>query len=139
MDWSTRDAELLEFTSRLIALRTAHPVFRRRRFFTGDVEADGLPDVAWLRPDGQPMGDDDWHSSSVPALAVFLNGDAITEPGPRGEDIQDDTFLLRAQLRSGSGRLHAAGQSVRRELDSCARHGGAPCQPGSCGCRGGDG
>ena len=94
MDWSTPDTELCDFTSRLIALRTAHPTFRRRRFFTGDVEANGLPDIAWLRPDGQPMSSDDWHSSSVRALAVFLNGDAITEPGPRGEEIQDETFLL---------------------------------------------
>jgi isoamylase len=25
---------------------------------------------------------------------VFLNGDAITEPGPRGEPVRDDTFLI---------------------------------------------
>ena len=28
------------------------------------------------------------------SLEVFLNGDAITEPGPRGERIRDDSFLL---------------------------------------------
>ncbi len=25
---------------------------------------------------------------------MFLNGDEITTPGPRGEDIEDDSFLL---------------------------------------------
>jgi len=25
---------------------------------------------------------------------VFLNGEAITEPGPRGERVSDDSFLL---------------------------------------------
>ena len=30
------DADLLAFTRRLIALRLAHPVFRRRRFLAGD-------------------------------------------------------------------------------------------------------
>jgi isoamylase len=27
-------------------------------------------------------------------VAVFLNGDAITEPGPRGEPVRDDSFLI---------------------------------------------
>ena len=27
-------------------------------------------------------------------LAVFLNGDGITEPGPRGQKIVDESFLL---------------------------------------------
>ncbi len=94
IDWSNTDTGLLEFTSRLVALRAAHPVFRRRRFFTGDTEIDGVPDVAWLRADGEPMGADDWNKTSVRALAVFINGEAITEPGTRGELIEDDSFLL---------------------------------------------
>ena len=37
MDWSLvqRNADLLAFTRALTGLRTAHPVFRRRRFFVG--------------------------------------------------------------------------------------------------------
>ena len=34
-DWANVDAELLDFTKRLIAFRRAHPVFRRRRFLAG--------------------------------------------------------------------------------------------------------
>ena len=34
-DWSAVDEDLLAFTRRLIALRLAHPVFRRRRFLVG--------------------------------------------------------------------------------------------------------
>ncbi len=69
-------------------------MFRRRRFFTGTAADDGLPDIAWLSPDGTPMGADDWDQASVRPLAVFLNGDGITEPGLRGEEIVDDSFLL---------------------------------------------
>ncbi len=94
IDWSSPDEELLTFTRDLLALRAAHPVFRRRRFFTGEHTAQGLPDIGWLRPDGTPMDDGDWSSGGVRALAVFLNGDAITEPGMRGEPIIDDSFLL---------------------------------------------
>ncbi len=34
-DWARVDHDLLNWTERLIALRRAHPVFRRRRFFQG--------------------------------------------------------------------------------------------------------
>src|SRR3954468_5146374 len=34
-DWDAVDADLLEFTTRLMALRREHPVFRRRKWFQG--------------------------------------------------------------------------------------------------------
>ena len=48
-DWARPDRELLEFTRRVIALRKAHPVFRRRRFLAGD--RSGRP--ALVHPGGQ--------------------------------------------------------------------------------------
>src|SRR5438094_5209838 len=35
IDWATADLDLIEFTRSVSALRAAHPVFRRRRFFDG--------------------------------------------------------------------------------------------------------
>ena len=40
------------------------------------------------------MTDGDWQTGYARSLAVFLNGEAITEPGPRGESVRDDSFLL---------------------------------------------
>lgn len=40
------------------------------------------------------MTEHDWGSATARALSVFLNGNAISEPGPRGERIADDSFLL---------------------------------------------
>jgi glycogen operon protein len=40
------------------------------------------------------MTDADWQAGYPRSLAVFLNGDAITEPGPRGERVRDEHFLL---------------------------------------------
>ncbi|WP_405497933.1 glycogen debranching protein GlgX [Nocardia sp. NBC_00511] len=98
MDWSLMDsnAELLEFTRRTVALRTAHPVFRRRRFFDGRPAptADGPGDIAWFTPGGADMTDVDWETGFGRSLTVYLNGDGIHEPGPRGEAITDDSFLL---------------------------------------------
>jgi isoamylase len=84
----------LEFACDLATFRRDHPVFRRRRFFRGDAGGDGLADIAWLTPSGQAMKDQDWNTPYARAMMVFLNGDAITEPGPRGEPVRDDSFLI---------------------------------------------
>ncbi|MFE9814555.1 glycogen debranching protein GlgX [Streptomyces sp. NPDC005773] len=90
-------SSLLEFTRAMVWLRRDHPVFRRRRFFHGrPVEGthDELSDIAWFTPEGQEMTQRDWQAAHAKALTVFLNGHAISEPGPRGERISDDSFLL---------------------------------------------
>ncbi|MFC9790051.1 glycogen debranching protein GlgX [Rhodococcus sp. NPDC127528] len=98
MDWSLAEsnADLLEFTRRAIALRTAHPVFRRRRFFEGRPTRSGeqARDIAWLTPSGVEMTAEDWGSGFGRSLTAFLNGDAIAEPNGRGERVVDDSFLL---------------------------------------------
>jgi isoamylase len=94
VDWEAagQHTGLLEFTSGLIALRREHPVFRRRRFFSG--ELGGQRDISWLTPAGTEMTGADWGASDTRSLAVLLNGEAITEPGPRGETITDQSFLM---------------------------------------------
>ena len=95
------DQDLLDFVRTLIRLRADHPVFRRRRFFRGQEAVRGRrgapdrpADIAWFTPAGEEMTDDDWAVGFAKSLTVFLNGDAITEPDPRGERIRDDSFLL---------------------------------------------
>jgi glycogen operon protein len=96
VDWSMAEhaTGLLSLTRALSALRREHPVFRRRRFFRGEPAGDGhLADIAWLTPSGREMSERDW-SAPGRAMAVFLNGEAITEPGPHGERVRDDSFLV---------------------------------------------
>ncbi len=93
-------AALRDFTRRLIRLRHEHPVFRRESFLQGsEVKGSGLPDVWWFRPDGAKMTRRDWQGGE-PALGMFLNGREIPTPGPRGEDIEDDSFLLLCNAHS---------------------------------------
>ena len=48
------------------------------------------------------MTQQDWGTSYANSLAVFLNGDAISEPDPRGEKISDARFLLMFNAHSDS-------------------------------------
>ncbi|MFI6827441.1 glycogen debranching protein GlgX [Kribbella sp. NPDC050241] len=96
VDWELADPQkdLLEFTSLLVKLRNNHPVLRRRRFFHGDTGVDGLGDLVWFTPMGTEMQNGDWQRDDARAIAVFLNGDAISEPDQRGEPVVDDSFLV---------------------------------------------
>ncbi|WP_406280948.1 glycogen debranching protein GlgX [Embleya sp. NBC_00896] len=115
----------LEWVQRLIRLRREHPVFRRRRFLRGvPVHGTPLADIAWFAPNGGPMTEADWHAGFNKAVSVFLNGDAIAEPGPRGEHIDDDSFFLLINAHEGDLRFTlppaAYGAAWETELDSAS-------------------
>ena len=94
-DWDNVDREFLNFTKRLIALRAAHPVFRRRRWFRGEpVSGHEIDDMIWFSPEAVEMTQDDWRDGRAGSLAVFLNGEAITAVGAHGERVVDDSFLM---------------------------------------------
>ncbi len=87
---------LTEFVRALAGLRRDHPVFRRRRFFSGRPTSGsgGVEDLAWFTPGGEPMSEEDWETGYARSVLVFLNGEAIREPGPRGDRVVDDSFLI---------------------------------------------
>jgi len=98
MDWDNVDEQMLEFTRRLVAFRTAHRTFRRRGFFTGRPvrrqAGTPLPDVQWFAFDARPMAEDDWECDFGRSVALFINGEVIRERSPRGERHTDDSFIL---------------------------------------------
>ena len=83
-DWSTVDGDLLDFTRRLIALRRAHPVFRRRRFLSGAAASA----LAWYTPAGTRMTSADWADPNARCLTIHLDGtsdpDRAEDGTPRG-------------------------------------------------------
>jgi isoamylase len=98
MDWRNIDVDMLAFTRRLSQLRRDHPIFRRRRFFDGRPVRrrgqDALPDIEWFQPDGEEMTEEDWGSGFGRSIAVYLNGQGITDRDSRGQRLVDDSYLL---------------------------------------------
>jgi glycogen operon protein len=90
LDWSQPDQDLLAFTRRLVALRRAHPVFRRRRFLVGMEAAE----LAWFTPAGTPMTGENWADPNARALAIYLDGDDAPDLGEDGAPLLDDDFLV---------------------------------------------
>jgi isoamylase len=105
VDWELADKNsgLVGFTAGVAAIRAAHPVFRRRRFFAGRSlvrgavsasDSESLNDIAWFTPSGQEMTERDWSSGFGQCITVFLNGDGIPDVDERGDRVIDDSFLL---------------------------------------------
>ncbi len=94
-DWDRVDTSLLEFTKRLIAFRHAHPVFRRRGWFKGrPIKGNGAADIAWFKPDGVEMSEQDWTEWFAKSFGVFLNGGVLRSRDDRGRWVRDASFLL---------------------------------------------
>lgn len=89
-DWSSVDPDLLAFTRGLVAIRLAHPVFRRRRFLSG-VEANQLQ---WFTTGGTPMAQHDWSNPSTRSMAVYLDGEDDPDLDADGRLLFDDDFLV---------------------------------------------
>jgi glycogen operon protein len=101
-NWDHVDSELLAFTRRLLALRRDHPVFRRRQFFHGQaLHGPEATDIGWFTPEGTAMAERDWQEGFVKSVGVFLNGEALPSPGPRGERVTDTSFLLLLNAHYG--------------------------------------
>ncbi len=97
IDWSLKEenADLVTLTTRLAEFRRDHPVFHRRRFFQGrPIHGETVTDIGWFAHDGSEMSEEDWESGFAKSVGVFLNGEAIPDPDPRGEKVTDDSFLL---------------------------------------------
>jgi len=87
--------KLIDFTRRLIGLKHANPVFHRRMFFQGRrIQGSAVKDLAWFRPDGKEMTDEEWGNGLSRCLGLRLSGDAIEEVDDMGEPIVGDTFLI---------------------------------------------
>ncbi|WP_077193504.1 glycogen debranching protein GlgX [Streptomyces lydicus] len=97
VDWSLLEdphwRRLADLAARLIALRRAHPVLRRRAFFSGRPHGQGgLRDLAWFTADGTEMTEQDWYTPGA-TLGMYLSGNDISQRDARGIRIVDDSFL----------------------------------------------
>ncbi|MFZ1201297.1 MAG: glycogen debranching protein GlgX [Desulfobacterales bacterium] len=94
-DWENVDEDLLSFCRVIIQYRKDHPVLRRRRWFQGrPIHGSEVEDIAWFNLEGQQMAEEDWDQGYAKSLGVFLNGEAIPNPNPRGEPVIDDNFYI---------------------------------------------
>ncbi|MFL6060535.1 MAG: glycogen debranching enzyme GlgX, partial [Marmoricola sp.] len=97
IDWRPDDAwlEMWDYTRAALALRRDHPALRQRHWFEGRPAIKGGPkDLAWIHPAGREMDGDDWHDGDLRVIGMFVSGEPLRSPGPRGEQLRDSSFLI---------------------------------------------
>jgi glycogen operon protein len=94
--------ELLEFTRAVFAVRAAHPVLRRRTYFSDEPSgAEHGSRLVWIREDGQELTQADWAEPLNHVLGMLIRVERSAENDPRGGPMEGDPLLL---LVNGSGR-----------------------------------
>jgi glycogen operon protein len=90
VDWNlvaTPDGKsLIDFVSRLTAVRRNFEALQGGRYLHGDEVAPGIADSAWFDESGQPMSDEAWQNPEARALVV--------RRAAAGADGQPDAVLL---------------------------------------------
>ncbi|KAA1418451.1 glycogen debranching protein GlgX [Nocardioides humilatus] len=97
IDWHADDAwlDVYQLTKTALRLRRDHQTLRQRHWFEGRPTIVGGPkDVAWLHPTGREMTDADWYDDGLRTIGMFVSGKPLREPGPRGEQVIDASFLM---------------------------------------------
>ena len=97
IDWRPDDAwlDVYEITKTALRLRRDHPALRQRHWFEGRPTIKGGPkDLAWMHPDGREMTASDWHDDGLHTVGMFVSGDPLRSPGPRGEQLRDSSFVI---------------------------------------------
>jgi glycogen operon protein len=93
ISWVTWDIgedqrSLTRFVQKLTTLRHEYPIPRRRRFLTGQLNAElGVKDVTWINASGAEMREEEWADANMRCFGMLMDGRAQpTGIGKRGED-----------------------------------------------------
>jgi glycogen operon protein len=129
VDWQLTPArrELLDFTRRVLHLRATMPLLRRATFPVPATD-DGPGEVAWIRPDGQRMSEEDWGhthahvlgmlaSDGVEALLLLLNAGGRSRPfvlpaGPGAGGWRELVHTTHAAIELAHGSVAVPARSL---------------------------
>ncbi len=84
-EWESWQRDLVDFTRRLIQLRSTYPAFRRQHFFE-EADAGAPRDVVWWHPSGREFQHDDWSDLGQKCLGMVISN-------PAGHDVPT-SFLV---------------------------------------------
>jgi len=104
MNWDldARARKLLGFTQRVLEIRAANPVLRRRTFFHGQpITQSGVKDVSWLRANGHELTAHDWQDPKRHVIGMLIHGRSTDERDERGRLATGETVLFAV---NGGGR-----------------------------------
>lgn len=109
INWQTRDEELIQFTSRLTALRHKITALTEGEWWTGNFSSENnAADVVWLNQHGEPLTPEQWQWHEILPLQILLSGKWLiiinfTEQNqhitlPTGHWVNSEPFLCSSEM-----------------------------------------
>ncbi|MEY0234611.1 glycogen debranching protein GlgX [Providencia manganoxydans] len=109
INWQTRDEELIQFTSRLTALRHKITALTEGEWWTGNFSSEkNAADVVWLNQHGEPLTPEQWQWHEILPLQILLSGKWLiiinfTEQNqhitfPAGHWVNSEPFLCSSEM-----------------------------------------
>ena len=94
LDWAhtPEQAALLEFTQKVVAVRHAHQVLRRRRYFSGRGH-NGDRDLVWLDPAGHEMTHAHWSNADLHVVGMRVSASLVDDRTGRTDPVEHDMLL----------------------------------------------
>ena len=128
-DWASVDPGLVDFASRMIALRLRCPALSDGHTLTGrPVDASGIPDVSWHLADGGALSSADWQDPGRRTLVVALYAGerqayGNQAPGNQGAGSRAGTSLAQGSQAGVSlgGGEQAHGVQIREKRPEGSR------------------
>ncbi len=118
-----KEQELLDYVKKLIALRKQMPIFKRRKFFSGELiekyARHGIKDIMWFTSEGKEYTNQDWYMENRRSLASFVFGEDVSYMCILNADTQDKKWKLPSFLKNAVVRiiLNSASQESEGNAD----------------------
>jgi isoamylase len=108
VDWSPDAAHhhLLSFVRHVLSVRAGNAVYREGDFLTGR-PSDGVADVEWLHPTGEPLQPADWNDSNARTLVMLLRGQSAHRPVTVADPARPALIVASADREPVTVRLPA--------------------------------
>ncbi|MBU6348036.1 MAG: glycogen debranching protein GlgX [Actinomycetales bacterium] len=88
--FTAEQQNLYDFVRHVIRIRQEHTVFQRNGYLSGEnVNFMNVPDLAWLRADGELFSPEDWESPNTRQIGMYLAGAVKSQSR---HDIVDNGF-----------------------------------------------
>ena len=98
---------LLAWTRRVLALRRAHPILRRREYFHYHApDGTDQTQIIWFGPDGVELSGEAWRDPETRTIGLWLNGTGADTRDDHDRAESDDTLLILLNAGASASDFH---------------------------------
>jgi len=93
--WNKANKDLIEFTKRLIKIRSDYPILREGKFFHGHfINSGNYRDLAWYKHNGNEIVYSDWENNRLRSFTLLMANEKVDNTEENDKTVLDNTFMI---------------------------------------------